>query len=166
MRALAAFAVLTLCTGLGFAAAGLAASGASRKTPPLTPAALAHLESDLRSATTLELRAIADLKKGTPAAEKNLQAALRQAKTDLSSATGILIASGYRTSPPFNPISNAGNAISFAVSPHQGSRYRLADLRNAISFGKKALPLLSPLAVAASTTTQTVTSTGQTTTSG
>jgi hypothetical protein len=166
VKTLAAVAVLTLCAGLGFAAVGLAASGAGRKTAPLTPAALAQIQGNLHTAMTLELQAIADLKKGTPAAEKNLLVALRRARTDLSSATKVLVAGGFRTSPPFNPISNAGNAVGSAVSSNQASRYRLAALRNAISFETKALALLPPLAVTASTTTQTATTTGQTTTSG
>ena len=167
VRALAATAVVTLGAGLGFAAATLAASGAGARTPPLTPAALAQMEGDLHTAMTLELRAITDLKKGTPAAEKNLLVDLRRARADLSSAEGILVADGFRTSLAFYPISNAGNAVSSAVSSHQASRERLAALQNAISLEKKALALLPPLAVTtSSTTTQTATTTGQTTTSG
>ena len=73
--------------------------------------------------------------------------------------------SGFRTSPPFNPISNAGNAIKVAYSyqPSKGalSTYRVAStrslLKSAISLETKALALLPPLAVAPTTSTGTTT---------
>ena len=138
---------------------------AGAKITPLTADQLSRAQSDLRTAITLELRAIADLKKGTPAAEKDLLASLRRAKTDLADASTIIVTSGFRTSPPFNPISNAGNAIKVAYSyqPSKGalSTYRVAStrslLKSAISLETKALALLPPLAVAPTTSTGTTT---------
>ena len=167
VRALAAVVISAFCVALGYAAAGLAATHAATRTPPLSPAALAQIEADIHTAMTLELRAIKDIKKGTPAANKNLVVALRRARTALTAAGTALVAAGFRTSPPYNPISNAGNAVNSAVSSHQASRYRVAALHNAISFEDKALAGLPALAIVPSTTTgASTTTTGQTTTSG
>jgi hypothetical protein len=152
---------------VGYATAGLAASRTSVKTTPLTSDQLTQIQGQLQTAVTLEQRAIADLKKGlkkgTPGVERDVLVSLRRAKTDLSAAAGVLVASGFRTSPPFNPISNASNQVGIALSyqPSKGlpSKYRSAAtqalLKNAISLEQKALALLPPLAVATSTATTT-----------
>lgn len=165
LRAGAVVATAAIVGLVGYATAGLAASQSGAKITPLTADQLSRAQSDLRTAITLELRAIADLKKGTPAAEKDLLASLRRAKTDLADASTIIATSGFRTSPPFNPISNAGNAIKVAYSyqPSKGalSTYRVAStrslLKSAISLETKALALLPPLAVAPTTSTGTTT---------
>lgn len=169
VRAIAAVLATASVGAAGYAAAGIAATDSASRTPPLPPAALAQIESDLHTATTLELRAIADLKKGTKTAIRNVAVSLRRAKTDLSDAAGILVTSGYRTSPAFNPISNAGNNLAIAIS-YGSSKYRAAAtkalLRSAISLEKKALDLVPPLAVTTSSTTTASTTTAPTTTSG
>ena len=166
LRAGAVVAAAALVGLVGYATAGLAASQSSAKITPLTADQLSRAQSDLRTAITLELRAIADLKKGTPAAEKDLLVSLRRAKTDLADASTIIVTSGFRSEPsPFNPISNAGNAIKVAYSyqPSKGalSTYRVAStrslLKSAISLETKALALLPPLAVAPTTSTGTTT---------
>ncbi len=175
MRVVGVVAAAALVGLVGYATAGLAASQTGAKTPPLTSDQLAQIQGQLQTAVTLEQRAIADLKKGlkkaTPAAEKDVLVSLRRAKTDLSAAAGMLVASGFRTSPPFNPVSNAGNQVSIALSyqPSKGlpSKYRSAAtqalLKNAIALEQKALALLPPLAVASSTSTATTTTAPTTT---
>ncbi|HLY24032.1 MAG TPA: hypothetical protein VKT83_16320 [bacterium] len=148
----------------GYAAAGLAATGSPTRGP-LSSDTLAQIQADLHSAMTLELVAVADIKKGTPKANKNLLIALRQASAHLTAASTALAAAGFRASPPYNPISNAANAVNAAVSSRQPAKTRIAALHGATDFETKALALLPALAVAPSTTTATVT-TPQTTTSG
>lgn len=175
VKVFTAVAVAAGCGVLGFAAAGLAASGSANAKAPLSQDHLTQIQSDLNTATTLELRAIADLKKVTPKTEKNLRLALRRAKADLTAASTTLVTDGFRTSSPFNPISNAGNDVGIALSYQPSgngvpSKFRAAStvglLRTAISLEKKALALLPPLAVTPTTTATTGTTTGQTTTSG
>lgn len=170
VRAVAAVVAAASVGAVGYAAAGVAATDSATGAAPLPQAALAQIQSDLHTATTLELRALADLKKGTRAALKSFAVSLRRARTDLSGAAALLVKSGYRTSPAFNPISNANNAIAIALS-YGGSRYRVASttafLRSAISLEKKALALVPPLAVTTSpTTTGTTTTTTTPTTTG
>lgn len=169
VRAVAAVVAAASVGAIGYAAAGVAATDSATRTPPLSPAALTEIQSDLRTASILELRAIADLKKGTRAAIKNSAVALRRAKADLSRAAEILVTSGYRTSTAFNPISNSGNLVTISLS-YGGSKYRVASttalLRSAISLEKKALVLVAPLAVTTSSTTTGTTTTTATTTTG
>src|SRR5436853_3839456 len=67
MRLRHSFAVgvvaLASCGALGYATAGLAASGSNAATPPpLSPDALAAIQANIEGAIKLELRAIKDLK--------------------------------------------------------------------------------------------------------
>jgi len=171
MRVVGVVAAAALVGLVGYATAGLAASQTGVKTTPLTSDQLAQIQGELQTAVTLEQRAIGDLKKATPAAERDLRVSLRRAKTELTTAAGLLVTSGFRTSPPFNPISNAGNALKVAYSyqPSKGtlSPYRVAStgalLRGAISLEKTALALLPPLAVAPTTSTAATTTAPTTT---
>lgn len=168
-KVVAAVVVTAICGALGYATAGVAATQSVTKTSPLSPAVLAQIEADIHTAMTLELRAISDIKKATPATNKNLLVAMRRAKEHLVAASTALVAAGFRTSPPYNPISNAGNAVNSAVSSHQAAKYRIAALHAAIAFETKSLAGLPALATVPPTTTSTTTTartTTPTTTSG